>query len=147
MKVVLQRVSEAKVSVDGVVMNEINQGYVLLIGFCHEDTVSVVEKVATKIMGLRLFPDQSGKMNDALTTNQTILAISQFTLYANISKGKRPSFSQSMAAAEAEVLYDYFCTYCQSQGREVKKGVFGAYMDIALVNEGPITIIIDSKEL
>jgi len=148
MRVVLQRVKTGAVYVEGQLINEIHSGYVLLIGMTAGDTEQTVEKVANKLLGLRIWDDSDGKMNLALDKNsQEILAISQFTLYANIKKGKRPSFVEALEPIEANKLYEYFCKYCNTQGYQIKKGVFGAMMDIHLINDGPVTIIIDSDTL
>ncbi len=148
MRVVLQRVKTAKVEVYDEIVGAIETGMLLLVGIGKEDTEAVVEKVANKILSLRIFSDTEGKMNNELDPERDkILAISQFTLYANVKKGKRPSFTDSMEPREAERLYEYFCTHCQTQGYQVEKGIFGADMDVILVNDGPVTIIIDSKEL
>lgn len=148
MKVVLQRVKSGSVQVNNELINEINSGYVLLIGMTDGDNEVIVEKVANKLLGLRIWDDIDGKMNLSLDkSNQEILAISQFTLYANIKKGKRPSFVEALEPIEANRLYEYFCDYCIKEGYTVKKGVFGAMMDISLVNDGPVTIIIDSDTL
>lgn len=148
MRVVLQRVKTAEVKVQEEIVGAIETGILLLIGMGKEDTEAVVEKVANKILSLRIFSDNEGKMNNELDPERDkILAISQFTLYANVKKGKRPSFTDSMEPREAERLYEYFCTYCQTLGYQVEKGIFGADMDVKLVNDGPVTIIIDSKEL
>lgn len=148
MRVVLQRVKSGAVSIAGVEHNSIESGYVLLIGFTHEDDQTAIKKMADKILGLRLFSDNEGKMNIALDkTTQAILAISQFTLYADVKKGKRPSFSQSMPGSTAEGLYDYFCSYCAEQGYQIKRGVFGADMEVSLINDGPVTLMLDSTQL
>lgn len=148
MRVVLQRVKTAKVEVQEENVGAIETGILLFIGMGKEDTEAIVEKVANKILSLRIFSDNEGKMNNELDPKKDkILAISQFTLYANVKKGKRPSFTDSMEPREADRLYEYFCTYCKTQGYQVEKGIFGADMDVTLVNDGPVTIIIDSKEL
>jgi len=148
MRVVLQRVKEANVSVDDSVVSEIGTGYLLLVGIGQDDTEQTAEKVANKILGLRINEDENGKMNLELAAQtQSILAISQFTLYANIKKGKRPSFTDSMEPERAEELYTYFCKYCRNQGYDVKEGIFAADMKVALINDGPVTIIIDSNDL
>lgn len=148
MRVVLQRVTKGSVRVEGKCINTIGRGYVLLIGLTADDNEAIVEKVANKILGLRIFDDADGKMNLALDKEKAeILAISQFTLYANIKKGKRPSFVEAMQPDEANRLYTYFCDYCSAQGYQVKTGVFGAMMEIELINDGPVTIIVDSEQL
>lgn len=148
MRVVLQRSKAASVKVANEITGAITEGLVLLVGFGHEDTEAVVEKVANKIVGLRIFSDDAGKMNLSLDKDtQAILAISQFTLYGNVKKGRRPSFTESMDPVEAERLYQYFCTYIRGLGFTVAAGIFGADMDVALVNDGPVTLMIDSSTL
>lgn len=148
MRVILQRVSAASVVINKETINEIATGYVLLIGFCATDDEATVKKLATKLLGLRIWDDVAGKMNEPLDKDkQEILAISQFTLYANVKKGKRPSFVAAMNPTSANVLYEYFVQYCRDLGYVVKTGQFGAHMDIHLVNDGPVTLIIDSDDL
>lgn len=147
MRVVLQRVREASVTIDGKEYNKINQGYLLLVGITHEDTEETVEKVANKIIGLRVFEDQAGKMNLAIQEIEgSILSISQFTLYADYRKGRRPGFEQAAKPEYAQRLYNYFNEYINKE-IEVKTGIFGSDMKISLINDGPVTIVIDSEEL
>ena len=146
MKVVLQRSKRASVSVAGEVKGEIEHGYVLLVGLTHEDTQTDVEYVAKKIAGLRLFEDSDGKMNHSIDeTGGSILSVSQFTLYGDTQKGRRPSFIQEARPEQAEPLYDYFNERLRAFGLVVETGVFGAMMDVALVNDGPVTLIVESK--
>ena len=148
MRVVLQKVTSANVDIDGACYNSIGAGYVLLIGLTQGDNKAIVEKVANKVLGLRIFEDEAGKMNLELDKNKhEILAISQFTLYGNVKKGKRPSFIDALHPDEASPLYDYFCEYATTKGYTIKKGIFGAMMQVALVNDGPVTILIDSNDL
>ncbi|MDW0109607.1 D-aminoacyl-tRNA deacylase [Sporosarcina aquimarina] len=146
MKVVLQRSKQASVSVEGEITGAIEHGYVLLVGLTHSDTEEEAAYVAKKISGLRLFEDEEGKMNRSIDeTGGAILSISQFTLYGNVSKGRRPSFIDAARPEQAEPLYDYFNEQLRSYGLTVETGVFGAMMDVSLVNDGPVTIIVESK--
>ncbi|WP_432355744.1 D-aminoacyl-tRNA deacylase [Sporosarcina sp. A2] len=146
MKVVLQRSKKASVTVNGEITGAIDHGYVLLVGLTHSDTKEDVLYVANKIAGLRLFEDGDGKMNRSIEeTGGAILSISQFTLYGDTRKGRRPSFIEAARPEIAEPLYDYFNEMLRAHGLTVATGVFGAMMDVALVNDGPVTIIIESK--
>lgn len=148
MRVVLQRVTEASVTIDNELCNEINQGYLLLVGITAGDTEEIVEKMAVKIHDLRIFEDENGKMN--LSIEQIgghVLSISQFTLYANCRKGRRPSFDQAARPEQASPLYDHFNETLRSLGLTVKTGIFGAEMKVRLLNDGPVTLIMDSAEL
>ena len=142
MKVVLQRVDYAKCTVDGVVTGAIDKGYMLLVGFTHDDNMEKVKKAAKKIAGLRIFEDENQKMNLNLeTVKGAILSISQFTLYANTNEGNRPSFVDAMKPDSAKDLYLKFNQELRSYGFKVEEGIFGAHMDIELLNSGPVTII------
>ena len=148
MRVVLQVVKNASVTIDEKIYSQINEGFLLLVGFTGEDTEEVVRKVIDKIISLRVFMDENGKTNLAfLDLNKEIMCVSQFTLYADIKKGRRPSFINAMRPEDATKLYDYTLDYLESKVGNVKKGIFGADMKIQLVNEGPFTLMIDSKEL
>lgn len=148
MKIVLQRVTYASVEVEGKIVGKINQGYVALVGFTSSDTKEIVEKLVNKMIGLRIFSDSNDKMNLALKDVEGgILSISQFTLYADCKKGRRPSFIQAAKGEEAISLYDYFNTYTSQQGLKVETGIFGADMKVELLNDGPVTIILDSNEI
>ena len=145
MKVVLQRAKQASVTVDGVVQGAIDHGYVLLVGLTHTDTEEDVEYVAKKIAGLRLFEDDDGKMNHSIEeVGGAILSISQFTLYGNTKKGRRPSFIDAARPEQAEPLYDYLNEQLRAYGLTVETGVFGAMMEVSLVNDGPVTVIVES---
>jgi D-tyrosyl-tRNA(Tyr) deacylase len=147
MRLLLQRVKEASVHIDGSEYSKIKQGYLFLVGFTHEDTKEVVEKVANKAIGLRVFEDEQGKMNLSLQDIKgSILSISQFTLYADYKKGRRPGFELAAKPEQALQLYDYFNEYI-SKEVVVRTGIFGADMKINLINDGPVTIMIDSEEL
>ncbi len=145
MKVVLQRVKNASVSVDGALISEIGPGLLLLVGVAKGDGEAEADWLAEKVAGLRVFADGEGKMNlDVQETAGEILAVSQFTLLAEARKGKRPSFVAAAPPGEAEVLFDYFCEKLRAAGvRSVKTGSFGAMMDVALTNDGPVTILLD----
>jgi D-tyrosyl-tRNA(Tyr) deacylase len=148
MKVLLQRVLSAKVTVDNQIHGCIDKGLLMFVGVTHEDDEEIVAKVANKVSGLRIFEDEQGKTNLGLAeVNGKVLSISQFTLYANCSKGKRPSFTDAANPEIANKLYEYFNSCLEANGYEVEKGVFGAEMLVDIVNDGPFTIMIDSKEL
>ena len=144
MKVVLQRVLEASVTVDGKVLGEIGRGYVVLLGVGNNDTKEIAEKMADKVKKLRLFPDAEGKTNMSIDDiGGEVLVISQFTLYADARKGTRPSFIEAGAPALAEELYEYFITLCQDRFSKTAHGEFGADMKVSLVNDGPFTICLE----
>lgn len=146
MKVVLQRSKKASVEVDGEVIGSIESGYVLLVGVTHEDTQKDVDYVAGKIAQLRLFEDEDGKMNRSILENGgDILSISQFTLYGDVKKGRRPSFIQAARPEAAEPIWEAFNDALRSHGLNVETGVFGAMMDVELINDGPVTIVVESK--
>ena len=144
MKVVLQRVSRASVSVDGAIVGSIGVGYAVLVGFTHGDGVAQVQWMADKVVGLRLFQDDEGKMNlDLAEVGGSLLVVSQFTLYGNARKGRRPSFIDASAPDEATALYEQFVDALRASGVHVETGSFGAMMDVELVNDGPVTLILD----
>ncbi len=145
MRVVLQRVSRAGVKVDGKVVGEIGRGHVLLVGFGHDDGNEQIDWMAEKVLGLRVFADGEGKMNLGLEEAEgDLLVVSQFTLYGDASKGRRPSFVAAAAPAEAEALYDRFVEVLRGRTeRRVATGVFGAMMDVELVNDGPVTLVFE----
>ncbi|MEK5256348.1 D-aminoacyl-tRNA deacylase [Paenibacillus sp. FSL F4-0125] len=146
MRVVVQRCKDAKVTVDRAVTGEIGKGLMLLVGVTHEDTEKDAKYLADKIAGLRIFEDEAGKMNYSVTeTEGAILSVSQFTLYGDCRKGRRPNFMGAAAPAEAERLYDYFNQELRAGGLQVETGVFGAMMDVSLTNWGPVTLILDSR--
>ncbi len=148
MRLVVQRVKEASCTVDGNVTGKINDGFMVLVGFGSDDNKTIVEKMANKLAKLRVFEDSDGKMNLGLNDiNGDILSISQFTLYADCSKGNRPSFNLALKGEEAIKLYDYFNEVLRQLGFKVETGIFGADMKIKLLNDGPVTIIMDSREL
>ncbi|MFC4711902.1 D-aminoacyl-tRNA deacylase [Planococcus dechangensis] len=146
MKVVLQRSKKASVSVDGEITGAIDSGYVLLVGITHNDTEADAVYAAKKIAGLRLFEDEDGKMNRSIDeTEGGVLSISQFTLYGDVKKGRRPSFVAAARPDQAEPLWLKFNDELRSHGLTVETGVFGAMMDVQLVNDGPVTIVIESN--
>ncbi|MED4603067.1 D-aminoacyl-tRNA deacylase [Paenibacillus validus] len=146
MKVVLQRSKAAQVTVDGVTVGRIDAGLVLLVGIAEGDTEQDARYVAEKVAGLRIFEDESGKMNlSVLDTGGQILSVSQFTLYGDVRKGKRPNFMAAARPETAEPLYERFNELLRDQGLKVETGKFGAMMDVSLVNDGPVTLIVESK--
>lgn len=146
MRAVIQRVQHASVSVDGTVRGAIGKGYLVLLGVGAEDDESHMRKVADKMLQLRIFEDENGKINRSLDQVQgELLVISQFTLYADCRKGNRPNFLQAAKPELAEQLYEAFLAYCRSRVEKVKSGVFGADMKVSLCNDGPFTIVLDSN--
>ena len=147
MKAVIQRVSRASVTVDGELISEIKKGYLILLGVMDDDTEYDAEVLAKKTSTLRVFEDDEGKMNlDIQNVGGEILAVSQFTLCADVKKGNRPSFIRSAHPDHANELYGYFCEKLIENGvKNVEKGVFGADMKVDLLNDGPVTILYDSE--
>jgi D-tyrosyl-tRNA(Tyr) deacylase len=146
MRVVLQRVSEARVKVDGEIVGEIGLGLLALLGVTHNDTAEQAEWLADKVVGLRIFEDDQGKMNrDVTEVGGGILIVSQFTLYGDCRKGRRPSFIEAAPPALAVPLYEAFVNAVKARGVPVATGRFQAMMRVELVNEGPVTVIVDSK--
>ena len=144
MRLVLQRVSRASVTVAGRVTGAIERGYLLLVGFTPADTADAVAWMAEKIVGLRLFPDAEGKMNLPLAdVGGAVLVVSQFTLYGDARKGRRPSFVDAAGPEQAVPLYEAFLAALRGHGLRVEAGVFGAMMDVALVNDGPVTLVLE----
>ena len=149
MRVLLQRVLSGKVTVYGKLAGEIGKGYVLFAGFKKEDGEREADVLAEKIVNLRVMSDENGKMGKSiLDTGGEILVVSQFTLYANLKEGRRPSFINVAKPETANKLYRYFIDKLRKLGvKNVQTGMFGAYMTVRIVNDGPVTIIIDSKEM
>lgn len=149
MKAVLQRVISSSVAIDGEVKGSVHQGFMILLGVVKGDTKEDADKFIKKIPNLRVFEDENGKMNlSCLDINGEILVVSQFTLCADCSHGRRPSFTNSAPPDEANDLYEYFTDALKKSGvSKVETGVFGADMKVSLINDGPVTIILDSKEL
>jgi D-aminoacyl-tRNA deacylase len=144
MRVVLQRVSKASVRIDGRVVGSVGAGFCLLVGFTHSDTPAQVEWMAEKIAGLRLFPDAEGKMNVGLAeVGGGVLVVSQFTLYGDTEKGRRPSFIDAARPEVAIPLYEAFIAALRARGLEVDTGRFGAMMQVELINDGPVTLILE----
>jgi len=144
MRVVLQRVARASVTIDGRVRGAIERGFCLLVGFAHGDTAAQVDWMADKVAGLRLFSDAEGKMNLGLAdVNGALLVVSQFTLYGDAAKGRRPSFIDAARPEVAVPLYERFVTALRARGLEVATGEFGADMQVSLRNDGPVTLILD----
>jgi D-aminoacyl-tRNA deacylase len=144
MRVVLQRVSQASVTIDGRVAGAIGQGFCLLVGFTHGDTAAQVDWMAEKVAGLRLFSDAAGKMNVGLSdVGGGVLVISQFTLYGDAAKGRRPSFIDAAGPDLAEPLYQRFVAALRALGLDVATGEFGANMQVEIHNDGPVTLILD----
>ena len=148
MKAVVQRVLRAKVEVDGTTVGEIGPGALVLLGVMDGDEKAQANGLAQKLIHLRIFEDENGKMNrSVLETKGEILLVSQFTLYADCKKGNRPSFVKAGSPQHANELYEYIIDACKKEVPVVKTGVFGAEMEVALINDGPFTIILDSKDL
>ncbi len=145
MRVVLQRVNSASVTVDGTLISKIGNGLLLLVGVAADDSEEQANWLAGKIAGLRVFNDPDGKMNLSLRDVEgEVLAVSQFTLLADTRKGKRPGFAQAAQPGKAEPLFDHFCEKMREAGvRHVETGRFGAMMEVALVNDGPVTIVLE----
>lgn len=149
MRFVIQRVSKAQVTVDKSIVGKINKGFVVLIGVTHSDTKEIADVLIKKLMNLRVFSDDDDKMNLSLNdvNDGELLLISQFTLYADCKKGNRPSFIQAAKPAPAEELYNYIVEKCKETGINIQTGIFGADMKVELINDGPVTIILDSENL
>ena len=148
MKFVIQRVKHASCTVDNQIIGEIQHGFCVFIGVSNEDTTEIADKMIKKLIGMRIFEDENGKTNLALAdVNGSLLLISQFTLYADCKKGNRPSFTNAGNPELANNLYEYVIEKCKEQVSNVQTGSFGADMKISLLNDGPFTIVLDSKEL
>jgi D-tyrosyl-tRNA(Tyr) deacylase len=144
-KIVLQRVAEAIIDVSGTEISSINNGLLLLVGADKNDDNSKADYLVDRVLGMRIFEDSDGKMNLSVKdVNGEILAVSQFTLSADISKGRRPSFGSAMEPGEAEKLFAYFVGKLKESGLDVKTGQFGAKMDVKLINDGPVTFVLES---
>ena len=148
MRAVVQRVKRASVSVDGAVVSSIGGGLLVLVGVANGDTEADAEFLAEKVANLRVFRDDAGKMNRSVTeTGGAVLAVSQFTLLGDARKGRRPSFVDACAPDEANRLFEHFCAKVREQGLSCTTGKFQAMMDVELTNDGPVTILLDSKRL
>jgi len=147
MKLVIQRVSEGRVSVNGNTVGAIRTGLVVLVGISKSDTAKDADYLADKVLGLRIFPDDEGKMNrNVAEVNGGILIISQFTLYGDCRRGRRPSFDAAAQPDQALTLYNYFVDAVRKSAVPVETGTFQAMMEVSLVNQGPVTIVIESEE-
>ncbi len=147
MRAVVQRVKQASVTVDGKVTGSIGQGFLVLLGVSSGDSEADVKYIADKVAGLRVFTDEAGKFNLSLSdVGGSVLAVSQFTLYGDVRGGRRPSFTEAAGAEEGRRLYDAFVEAVRARGFVVETGVFGAHMDVGLINDGPVTILMDSRK-
>lgn len=145
MKFVIQRVKNASVKVDGAYTGKIQKGFLVFIGIGQEDTEEIAEKYIKKMINLRIFEDENGKTNLSLKdVSGELLLVSQFTLYASCKKGNRPSFAQAGAPQKAEQLYEYIIKQCKNHLNIVETGIFGAHMEVSLVNDGPFTIVLEN---
>lgn len=147
MRVVIQRVIRGSVTIEGETVGAIKKGYVILLGVCDEDDEAEVERFVDKIFGLRIFEDENGKTNKSIEDiDGEVLVVSQFTLYADCRKGRRPSFTKAGAPEHAKALYEYFLEKCQERAKKVAHGEFGADMKVEIINDGPFTIVLDSSD-
>jgi D-tyrosyl-tRNA(Tyr) deacylase len=146
MRALLQRVTEARVTVDEAVTGEIGAGLLVLLGVSKLDTEADAEFVAQKVLNLRVFEDEHGKMNRSiLDTGGAVLVVSQFTLYGDCRKGRRPSFDDAAPAEQARALYEHFVAFARRANLKVETGVFQAHMSVSLVNDGPVTLLVESR--
>jgi len=148
MRAVVTRVNEASVTIDGEVVGRIGRGFLILLGITQDDTPAVCRKLAEKVLGLRIFTDENYKMNKGLAdVDGSVLVVSQFTLYGDCSHGRRPNFLAAAGPDLAIPLYEQFLTECERLGFPPQHGQFGAHMQVASVNDGPVTMIVDTKDL
>ena len=148
MRFVIQRVTHASVTVDEKKQAEIDRGFLVLIGICQTDSLSLADRMVHKLIGMRIFQDQEGKTNLSLKdVDGKLLLVSQFTLYADCRKGNRPSFTRAAGPESAEAIYEYIIAQCKKSIPGVEKGIFGADMKVELLNDGPFTIVLDSEDL
>jgi len=148
MRAVVQRVTSAQVTVEGEVTGKIDAGLCVLVGVGKDDAESDATTLADKVVGLRIFEDQAGKMNlSLLDVGGALLAVSQFTLYGDTSRGRRPSFGLAMEPTGAELLFEHFCAACRNRGIAVASGRFRTHMSVSLVNDGPVTLLLDSRKV
>lgn len=144
MKIVVQRVKNAQVEVEGNIVGKIGRGFLVLLGVTHNDTKEQADYLVKKLCKLRVFTDENDKMNFALKdVKGELLIVSQFTLYADCTGGNRPSFTEAAKPEQANELYEYFCSECEKNQIHVEKGIFGADMKVSLLNDGPVTIILE----
>ncbi|WP_244833046.1 D-aminoacyl-tRNA deacylase [Clostridium sp. BJN0001] len=147
MRAVIQRVKSSSVKVSGKIVGSVDRGFNVLIGITDDDTIDDLKYIKDKIINLRIFHDEKGKMNNSiLDTNGEILCISQFTLYGDCRKGRRPNFMAAMNGDEAINLYNKFISLLKESGLKIEAGIFGADMEVNIVNDGPVTILLDSKK-
>lgn len=147
MRAVIQRVTHAQVSVEGEIIGKIPHGLLVLLGVAKPDTIADADYLAAKIVGLRIFDDANGKMNLSVAdVNGSVLVVSQFTLYGNLGRGKRPSFDDAAPPQQARALYEYFVERIRAAGLPCETGRFQAMMQVELVNDGPVTILLDSAK-
>ena len=148
MRLLVQRVNGASVTVENKVVGKIDKGFLILVGVGPQDDEAICSKMAQKVVQMRVFEDADGKMNKSVTDiGGSFLAVSQFTLYADCRKGNRPSFTGACPPVRANELYEFFCGEVENLGVKVERGIFGADMQVALVNDGPVTIMLDSDEI
>ena len=148
MRAVVTRVNEASVTIDGQVTGRIGKGFLILLGITHDDTPVTCKKLAEKVLGLRIFTDENYKMNKGLAdVGGSVLVVSQFTLYGDCSHGRRPNFIAAAGPDLAIPLYEQFLAECERLGFPPQHGTFGAHMKVASVNDGPVTMIVDTKDL
>lgn len=148
MRLVVQKVSQSSVKIEGEIVGAIDKGYMVLVGITNGDDELLVEKMVDKLVNLRIFEDENDKLNlSLLDVGGSVLSISQFTLFANCKKGRRPSFIDAAKPDISSPLYDFFNKKLEEKGINVERGVFGAMMEVSLINDGPVTIILDSNEL
>ena len=146
MRLVIQRVKEAKVEVNNEIVGKIKKGYLVLLGVTHDDTTKQVDYLVKKLCNLRVFSDKNDKMNlNIKDVNGEILIVSQFTLCADCTGGNRPSFINAAKPDYAKDMYEYFCDKCKENGIHIEKGLFGANMQVSLINDGPVTIILEKE--
>lgn len=144
MKIVVQRVKKAQVEVENQVVGRVEKGFLVLLGVTHADTKEQADYLVKKLCNLRVFTDENGKMNLGLKdVAGELLIVSQFTLYSDCTNGNRPSFIEAAKPEQAKELYDYFCSECMKNNIKVEKGIFGANMQVSLLNDGPVTIVIE----
>ena len=144
MKLLVQRVANANVKVDDKIVGKVDKGFLVLCGVTHTDTKETADYLVKKLLNLRVFEDENEKMNLSLKqVHGELLIVSQFTLYADTSSGNRPSFINAAKPDMANELYEYFCSQCAKEGIHVEKGVFGAHMEVSLLNDGPVTIMLE----
>lgn len=148
MRIVLTTVKEASVKINQKLIASIKEGFLLLVGFTDGDNKEIVDEMVNKLLNLRVFPDEHGQINISLSDiNGEILSVSQFTLYADVSKGRRPSFINAMRPNQAEELYNYFNNLIEDKYGKLSTGIFGADMEVSSINNGPFTLLLDSKDI